>query len=166
MDISFRRATAADLPAIVAIYNQVIDLHTVTADLAPVTVADRRDWFAAFDDHHPLWVATNSAGQVVGWVGLEPFYGRAAYQATAEIAIYFDRACHHQGLGTRALEWVEGRLTACQLTAVVAYIFGDNRPSLGLFKKFGYREWGRLLRVATLAGRDQDLVIMGKRYDQ
>ncbi|MDN3536654.1 GNAT family N-acetyltransferase [Limosilactobacillus fermentum] len=79
---------------------------------------------------------------MIGWVGLEPFYGRAAYRHTAEVAIYFDQAVRHQGLGTKALAFMESQLAACEITAVVAYIFGTNQASQALFKKFGYQKWG------------------------
>ena len=44
-----RDATEADLPAIVAIYNQSIPGGWSTADTEPVTVESRRVWFADFD---------------------------------------------------------------------------------------------------------------------
>ena len=42
---SHRLAIADDLPAIVAIYNSTIPSRQVTADIEPVTVASRLDWF-------------------------------------------------------------------------------------------------------------------------
>ena len=55
---TLRDATQADLPAIVAIYNQTIPGRMVTADLGPVSVEQRQVWFAAHSpDKHPLWVA-------------------------------------------------------------------------------------------------------------
>lgn len=68
--INFRQATLADLPTIVAIYNQTIAPHAVTADMEPVTVEQRRGWFNSFSDDHPLWVVEDG-GQVIGWVGLD-----------------------------------------------------------------------------------------------
>ena len=65
--INFRQATLADLPTIVAIYNQTIAPHAVTADMEPVTVEQRRGWFNSFSDDHPLWVVEDG-GQVIGWV--------------------------------------------------------------------------------------------------
>ena len=47
MTINFRFATKDDLPKIVTIYNQVISLKNVTADLAPISVSDREQWFNA-----------------------------------------------------------------------------------------------------------------------
>lgn len=42
----------------------------------------------------------------------------------------------------------------------MAYIFGHNNPSLGLFKKFDFQECGRLPKVADFNGVKRDLVIM------
>lgn len=71
----------------------------------------------------------------------------------------------HQGVGQKAIEFVESKVNELEITAIVAYIFGHNKPSLGLFEKFGFQEWGRLPQVAELDGVKRDLVIMGKRYD-
>lgn len=165
MKLEFTRARHADLPRIVGIYNQIIPSRLATADLQPVTVSDREAWFAAFDQHHPLWVIKNDTGQIIGWVGLEPFYGRAAYCHTSEIAIYIDQGARRRGVGQRALQYVIDSLPRLGISAVVAYIFGHNQPSLKLFKHFAFAEWGRLPRVAELDGIQRDLVIMGRRFD-
>lgn len=166
MDLEFVRAQRTDRPRIVEIYNQIIPSRLATADLQPVTVHDREGWFNAFDDHHPLWVIKDrSSSKVVGWVGLEPFYGRAAYCHTSEIAIYLDRDVRHQGVGTRALQYVIAQLPQLKISAVVAYVFGHNLPSLTLFKHFAFQEWGQLPRVAELDGVQRDLVILGRRFD-
>ena len=51
------------------------------------------------------------------------------------------------------------------ITAIVAYIFGHNQPSLKLFRHFGFAEWGSLPRVAELDGVQRDLKILGRRFD-
>ena len=48
-----RHATASDLPEIVSIYNASIPGRMATADLAPVSVAERKQWFADFDAAAP-----------------------------------------------------------------------------------------------------------------
>lgn len=166
MKLSFVRAHREDLPKIVTIYNQIIPSRLATADLDPVTVADRTAWFDSFDQHHPLWVIKDAAGTVIGWVGLEPFYGRAAFGHTSEIAIYIDQTARHQGVGRRALEYVIAQLPQLEITAIVAYIFGRNEPSLRLFRDFAFQKWGELPRVAELDGVQRDLVIMGRRFDR
>jgi phosphinothricin acetyltransferase len=57
-NIRIRDATAADLPAIVDIYNSTIPSRMVTADLEPVSVASREAWFADHSpERWPLWMA-------------------------------------------------------------------------------------------------------------
>lgn len=163
--MDFRKANIEDLPAIVHIYNEIIPSRLATADLEPVTVKEREPWFHSFTNTHPLWVILDAKKQIIGWVALEPFYGRAAYEHTAEISIYIDEKGRQQGVGTQALKFVESQVHRLGISAIVAYIFGHNQPSLGLFKKFNFEKWGFLPRVAELDGIQRDLVIMGKRYD-
>lgn len=165
MSLHFSLASHQDLPQIVAIYNQIIPSRLATADLVPVTVAEREKWFASFSPTHPLWVIRNEANTIIGWVGLEHFYGRSAYEHTSEIAIYIDQKARHQGVGKQALQFVIRQLPKLGISAIVAYIFGHNQPSLNLFKSFSFVEWGRLPKVAELDGVQRDLVIMGRRFD-
>jgi L-amino acid N-acyltransferase YncA len=83
-----RNAQPADLPCIVKIYNAAIPSHQAAADAAPVTVASREPWFREFDpERHPLWVLERAAA-ICGGLCLRSLYGRPAYQATVEAAVY------------------------------------------------------------------------------
>ncbi|MDU8923373.1 GNAT family N-acetyltransferase [Pasteurellaceae bacterium LIM206] len=57
-----RKAQPRDLPQIVAIYNQAIPSRRVTADLSPVTIAQRQEWFDFHLNHdrYPIWVITEN----------------------------------------------------------------------------------------------------------
>src|SRR2546429_1354651 len=86
--MTFRDATRADLPTIVAIYNAAIPGRMATADTEPVSPQSRQVWFEEHDPaRRPLWVACVERS-VVGWLSFQSFYGRPAYQATAEISVY------------------------------------------------------------------------------
>lgn len=168
-DLLLRLATRADLPAIVAIYNQAIPGRQATADTQPVTVAEREAWFAAHDPaRHPLWVVdaeagAGTAGPLAGWIGLRPFYGRPAYQRTAEVAIYLDRARQGRGLGRRLLAAAIDRAPALGLRTLLGFIFAHNRASVALFLGAGFAPWGLLPEVAELDGAARDLAIYGRR---
>ena len=57
--MNIRHATPADLPGILAIYNEVIEHSTAIYALAPTTLADRRTWFEArVQSGYPVLVAT------------------------------------------------------------------------------------------------------------
>ncbi|KRN28770.1 acetyltransferase, GNAT family [Lactobacillus selangorensis] len=164
MMIQFENARQADLSRIVAIYNQSIPNRLATADLEPVSVASKQAWFAAFNpDRRPIWVLKQD-GQIVGWVSLESFYGRPAYQRTAEISIYLDATIQHQGVGQQTLNFIFSQLPRLQLDTVVAYIFSHNTPSQKLFKRNGFKTWGHLPNVAVMDGQRRSLDILGRHF--
>ena len=122
--MTIRNATEADLPAIVAIYNESIPGGKATADLEPVTVESREIWFRDFDSRRrPCWVAEDD-GRIVGYTYLRSFYaGRPAYDKTAEISTYISTSHQGQGLGT-LLRTVGASFSAFKLWCVVALLPG------------------------------------------
>lgn len=158
-----RDATAADLPVIVDIYNAAIPGGMATADTEPVSVAKRKSWFREHSaERRPLWVAEVDAA-LVGWLSFQAFYGRPAYQATAEISVYVSP--HHQraGVGRELLRRAIAESPRLELKTLLAFIFGHNEPSLRLFRCFGFEQWALLPRIAELDGIERDLLILGLR---
>src|SRR5690606_7533221 len=101
--ITIRDAKESDLPAIVAIYNSTVAGRLVTADTEPVSVESRHDWFKSHTpERRPLWVAVENEN-IVAWVSFKSFYGRPAYEHTAEIAIYLHEDYRGQGIGRQLL---------------------------------------------------------------
>lgn len=156
-------ATFADLAAIVEIYNSTIAGRRVTADLQPVSIADREQWFHEHNSHHrPLWVLRQGT-EVAAWFSFQSFYGRPAYNATAEISMYVSEKFRGSGAGHMLLTEAIERAPGLGIKNLVGFVFGHNEPSLGILKKFGFKEWGMLPGVAELDGIERDLVILGRK---
>ncbi len=156
-------ATIEDLPTIVEIYNSSIAGRMATADLEPVTIASRLEWFNAHTpDRRPLW--TIEVDDKIGaWLSLRSFYGRDAYCHTAEVSIYVSPDHHRQHLGDRLLIHAIASCPSLDLNTLVGFIFAHNQPSLNLFKKHEFQQWGFLPQIAELNGIDRDLVILGRK---
>lgn len=165
MQATFRLATMPDLSTIVDIYNQSIPVQTITADLKPVTVAQRQDWFLEHQQNplRPLWVILQKQ-QIIGWASLSDFYGRAAYQTTSEISLYLDKNVQHQGLGQATLDFIFPQLKSLHIKTIVAYIFSANLASEHLFSKNNFQRWGHLPAVANNQGKVLDLDIWGRHF--
>jgi L-amino acid N-acyltransferase YncA len=158
-----RHAGSDDLPEIVAIYNTAIPGRMATADLAPVTVADRKQWFADFDPaRRPIWVSCDAADRPLAWLSLRSFYGRPAYDETVEVGLYTAPSAQRRGHGRALLEHAVTAAPALRITTLLAFTFAHNVPSLTLFRNAGFADWGRLPRVARLDGVRRDLVILGR----
>jgi len=133
----------------------------VTADLEPVTVAERLPWFEAHvPARRPLWVAERD-GEVAAWLSYFSFYGRPAYDRTAELSVYVHEAYRRAGLGAYLLREAIAHAPAIGVDRLLGFIFGHNLPSLVLFERLGFERWGMLPGVARLEGVDRDLVIVG-----
>ncbi|AFY56088.1 sortase-like acyltransferase [Rivularia sp. PCC 7116] len=158
-----RHATENDLPAIVAIYNASIPSRMATADLEPVSVMSRINWFKKRSPlKHPLWVV--ETGEVIaGWLSFQPFYGRPAYHATAEVSIYIASNYQRRGLGKILLQEAIRQSPNLGLKTLIGFIFGHNEASLKLFEQFGFERWGHMPGIAELDGVERDLVILGLR---
>ncbi|WP_422658040.1 GNAT family N-acetyltransferase [Paenibacillus sp. EC2-1] len=155
-------ANREDLPAIIDIYNSTISGRMVTADLEPVTLESRIPWFEDHrSDSRPLWVMRMN-GEIAAWMSFQSFYGRPAYQGTAEISIYVDEQYRGTGAGSILIEKALEECPRLNVSNLVGFVFGHNEPSLKLLKKFGFEQWGLLPRVAELDGIKRDLVIVGR----
>ncbi|MEN8678617.1 MAG: N-acetyltransferase family protein [Akkermansiaceae bacterium] len=155
-----RDATEADLPAIVAIYNESIPGGKATADLVPITVEERRDWFREFDpDRRPCWVAEDE-GKVVACVYLRSFYaGRPAYNKTAEISTYISPSHQGQGLGTRLKKMMIAECPRLGVENLLSFYFDHNEASRRVNEKLGFQDAAHLQEIAEVFGEKRGLVI-------
>ncbi|UQS85977.1 GNAT family N-acetyltransferase (plasmid) [Nicoliella spurrieriana] len=163
MDIEFKTATRSDLPYIVDVYNESIPGRMATADLEPISVGDRIDWFKQHEPGHRPLLVINYDDDRAGWLSLSSFYGRPAYEETVEISIYIDNHFQHKGIGNAAVNHAEKLAARLGIKTIVAFIFAHNAPSLHLFHKNNYEDWGHMPNVALMDGKQRSLNILGKR---
>lgn len=169
------RASQNDLSEILAIYNQSIAGKQATANLTHVTCEEREAWF---DEHlnsatRPIYVvrAVATAGEsaeqtasalIVAWGSYSDLYARMAYHISSEISIYLHQDYHGQGLGSSLMRWMMTQAPSLGINNIVALVFAHNQPSLGLFRKFGFEQWGYMPKVCDMQGFIADVVMLGK----
>ena len=142
-------ATAADLPAIVALYNDVI--ATTTAIYRdrddPMTLADRAAWLATGTP-----IALGSYG---------PFKASPpGYATTVEHTVLVAPAHRGGGLGTTLVEALVAHATARGFHMMVGLIDAANTGSIRLHERLGFTPRGRLPEIARKDGAWVDLVIV------
>ncbi|MFZ6013676.1 MAG: GNAT family N-acetyltransferase [Bacteroidota bacterium] len=159
----FRDAKREDLTEIVDIYNSTVASRMVTADTEPVDVESKVAWF---NEHNarkrPLWVI-EIEHKIIGWVSFQSFYGRPAYDATAEISIYLHPSARGKGMGKQVLEYTIENSKQFGIKTLLGFIFEHNEPSLKLFRSLGFKDWARLPNIAVLDNKERSLLILGRR---
>jgi L-amino acid N-acyltransferase YncA len=161
-----RLATESDLPAIVAIYNSTVSTRQSTADTVEVSVQSRKKWFKQHTPNkRPLLVHVQDS-RVVAWVSFQSFYGRPAYEHTAELSIYISPGNRGKGVGRTLLAEALAMTPSLNIKTVIGFVFSHNEPSVRLLKSFGFELWGRLPDVAEMDGKEYSLSIFGKRVNE
>jgi phosphinothricin acetyltransferase len=154
VDVDIREATIDDLKQIVDIYNHYVVHTPITFDLAPVTVEDRRGWFAQFSTtgRHRLFVAVER-DTVVGYAGSHQFRTKAAYDTTAETTVYCAPAVVGKGIGSMLYTALFEAIASEDIHSLLAGITLPNVASVALHERFGF----------TLAGVTH---AVGRKFDR
>ncbi len=166
MRVVIRKAETKDLALIAEIYNQAVKLRCATADLTPVSIESRAEWLAAHDRaKYPVFVA-EAGGFVVGWCSISEYRpGRKALRHTAEISYYVHENYRRLGVASRLVAHAIRECPKLGIKTLVAILLDINQPSVHLLEKFGFREWGRLPKVADFDGRECDHLYYGLRLN-
>ena len=155
-----RPATAADLPAIVAIMNEVIANTLAIYAYEPVSLEERQAWFAAQQaGGWPLLVAELN-GEVVGYGSIGVFRSRPAYKYSAEHSVHVDAAHRGAGVGGALLTALIAEARAMGLRTLIGGIDSGNTGSLAFHARHGFVECARIKEVAFKFGRWLDLVFV------
>lgn len=164
--MQYSHAALEDLPLIVEIYNSTVAGRMVTADTEPVSVADKLPWFHAHNpDTRPLWIVKDGH-TTIGWASYNNFYGRPAYDGTAEISIYLHPSARGKGYGKKILEHCILQANTLGIHTLLGFIFSHNEPSISLFQNMGFKEWGLLPAVARMDGQSYSLSIFGLKIQK
>jgi len=162
--MDLRDASAADLPAIAAIYAHHVLHGTGTFEETPPTESDMAGRMAKVQGAGCAWlVAVDEAGQVLGYGYYAPFRDRSAYRFTAEDSIYVRDDIRGQGVGKALVAALLDHAEARGFRQMIAVI-GDseNIGSIGLHVSLGFRKIGVLKAVGVKFGRWIDVVQMQK----
>jgi phosphinothricin acetyltransferase len=149
--LSVREARVADLESIDRIYDHYVFHSTCTAQLEPAGMPARTAWFAEHDARHPIVVAEEQPGVVLGWGSLSTYNRRAGYGGTVE-----DSIC----VGSAVLAHLIGRARKLGHHTLIAGVSGDQHPSMALHAKHGFVEVGRLREVVFKFGQWLDVVYL------
>jgi phosphinothricin acetyltransferase len=156
-----RPATAADLPAITAIYDHAVSYGTATFELIPPDLAEMtRRFEALMDGGFPYLVAAHKGG-VIGYAYAGPYRPRPAYRFTVENSVYLAPSIHRRGIGTQLLQRLIAESEARGYRQMIAVI-GDstNAGSIAVHSRTGFQMIGTHSNVGFKFGRWLDTVMM------
>lgn len=160
-----RDATPADLPAITAIFNEVIATSTAIYADDPFSEQDRAAWFAARRAAgYPVLVA-EQAGQVLGLASFGEFRPWPGFRHTVEHSVHIRADARGQGLGTALVSALFEPARALGKHVMIAGVDAANGGSIRLHQRLGFARGAVLRQVGRKFGRWLDLELMQKVLD-
>ena len=162
-----RNATEADLPGILAIYNEAIRTSSAVYTEQEATLDDRRAWLAARTAQgYPVLVAEDPLdGSVLGYATFGDFRPWPGYRRTVEHSVYVRADARGRGLGAALVKPLFGIAATLGKHVIVAGIDAANPASIRLHERLGFERVGTLREVGTKFGRWLDLVFMQRFLD-
>lgn len=155
-----RLAEAHDAEPIRRIYNAEVLGSTATFDLRARTAQEQDEWMAEHNGTHPVVVAVDDTGVVLGFGSLSTYRDRPSYSTTVENSVYVDDGHRGSGVGRALLEELVRLGTLHGFHSMIARVGGGNAASIALHEACGFelvgvekeigRKFNRWLDVAVL----------------
>jgi L-amino acid N-acyltransferase YncA len=156
--VSVRAMTAADWPDVRRIYGEGIATGNATFE---TEVPSRRTLESKWLPDH-RWIAEVD-GTIAGWAAATPVSARECYAGVAETSIYVADAFQGRGVGKTLLHHQVSAADADGLWTLQSSIFPENRASIALHHKAGFRTVGVRERIAQHHGEWRDTVLVERR---
>ena len=158
-----RPSTAADVPALAAIYTHHVLHGTGTFELESpddAEMARRRDDVLA---KGLPWLVAQQGPRVLGYAYANHFKPRRAYRFCLEDSVYLAPEAQGQGLGRLLLAELMARCEAAGTRQMIA-IIGDsaNLGSIGVHRTLGFEHVGVMKAAGWKFERWLDVVVMQK----
>jgi len=161
MTHTLRDAVPADLPGILAIYNDAVLNTTAIWNEQPVDLANRQAWFDGRQvQGYPILVVEDQAGDVVGYASFGDWRAFEGFRHTVEHSVYIRADQRGNGLGPKLMEALIVRARQCGKHVMVAAIESGNAASIRLHERLGFTLNGQMPQVGVKFGRWLDLTFM------
>ncbi|HEX9902275.1 MAG TPA: GNAT family N-acetyltransferase [Acidobacteriota bacterium] len=156
--MNIRAMTSADWPAVKAIYQEGLATGQATFE---VEVPSRRAWDAG---HLPdCRLVAVEEETVLGWAALSRVSNRCVYAGVAEVSLYIAKKARGRGIGRRLLAELVAKSERKGFWTLQAGIFPENKASLAIHRRCGFRVVGRREKLGQMSGRWRDVLLVERR---
>ena len=155
-----RDATAADAPAIAALWNPVIRDTTITFNPVEKSPRDVADMIAERQAAHGFLVAHDD--NLLGFATYGQFRGGLGYRHTAEHTIILGPAARGRGAGRALMDALCDHARARGFHSMFAGCSAENPGAVTFHERMGFRQVAVLPQVGRKFDRWIDLILLQK----
>jgi L-amino acid N-acyltransferase YncA len=149
---------AAHWPAVKSIYEKGIATGHATFEKA---APGWEEWDQAHVSTPRLVMMEGN--KVVAWAALTPVSGRCVYAGVAEVSVYVDSESQGKGIGKIILEQLILESEKNGFWTLQAGIFPENKASLKIHEKLGFRILGEREKIGKMNGVWRNTILLERR---
>ena len=158
MTFTIRPLIASDWQQVKQIYQLGIDTGDATYELQAPEVDTLKAKFLA----EPQLVAEEN-GRIIGWAFLSAVSNRCVYGGVAETSIYIHPEFHGRGVGRALLSDLVPLSEKLGFWTLQAQIFPENKASIALHERQGFRRVGYREKLGKRNGIWRDVMLLERR---
>ncbi len=149
-----------------AVYNPFILDSPATFETVPIDDATRRLWIGErlSNPRHPVVVAEDESGEIIGFANASPFDARAAYETSVKVSVFVAPRAHGRRAGSGLYQALFQHLSQQDVHRAYALIVAPNPPSVALHERFDFRHVSTLDEVGRKFGRYYSVMWFEKRF--
>jgi L-amino acid N-acyltransferase YncA len=106
------------------------------------------------------------ADKIAGWAALSDVSDRCVYSGVAEVSIYVDNEYHMRGIGDSLLKSLIEESEINGIWTLQAGIFPENKGSIRLHQKNGFRIVGIRERIGKMDDKWRDIILLERRSNK
>jgi phosphinothricin acetyltransferase len=159
--ISIEKMTAEAWSDVARIYEAGIGTKNATFEMK---VPDWQSWNSSHRSDSRLIASLGS--RIVGWAALSNVSNRCIYSGVAEVSVYVDTELQGRGIGDRLLKALISESEDHGIWTLQAGIFPENKKSIRLHLRNGFRIIGTRERIGKMDGVWRDTVLLERRSEK
>ena len=121
--------------------------------------------FQSWDQAHidQCRLVAEEGDEVLGWAALSPVSSRCVYGGVGEVSVYIATDSRGKGVGKLLLQRLIEKSEKAGFWTLQSGIFPENKASIHLHEKVGFRYIGKRERVGKINGSWKDNLLFEKR---
>lgn len=155
-EITVRAATEADVVAMLAIYQPIVEHTWISFEERSPTHDEFAARFRLIQASYP-WLVAERHGEVAGYAHGSSHRPRPAYRWSVETTVYVAEACRGVGIGGVLYDELLGELARRGFVSVFAGIALPNNASVAIHERCGFRHVGTMPAAGFKRGVWHDL---------
>lgn len=143
---------------VLEIYKLGIETKNATFN---TTVPTWEEWDKGHLQHSRFVIETEN--NIAGWIALSPVSSRCNYSGVAEVSVYIHPEFKGLGLASELMTILIPESEKNGIWTLQSSVFPENKASIRLHEKFGFRKVGYREKISKMNGVWRDTILLERR---